>query len=365
MSQTRPLGLGAGAAARPRVHPPRPDASRKARGSAAPGSDYAELSRRIRGAGLLGRRPGYYVAAFVATLGLYAGGWVAFSLLGDSWYQLVVAAVLGMAFTQVGFLGHDVGHRQVFRSRRVSEVTGVLLANLGVGFSYGWWVGKHNRHHANPNHVDHDPDIGPGGTFAWTRDQAGSRGGVARVLARCQAWLFFPMLFLEGLALHVESIQSLRAATVKRKPVEVILLAVHLIGYPVALLAVLGPVKALVFLAVQQGLFGFYMGCSFAPNHKGMGLVDDKMDFLRRQVLTSRNVRGGPIVDVALGGLNYQIEHHLFPSMPRPHLRRAQPIVRDYCAELDVPYHESGLISSYREALSYLRETGRVLPSLE
>lgn len=329
------------------------------------GSDYAELSRRIRSAGLLDRRPGYYVAAFAATLGLYAGGWAAFFLLGDSWYQLVVAAVLGVAFTQVGFLGHDVGHRQVFRSRRASDVTGILLANLGVGFSYGWWVGKHTRHHAHPNHVGHDPDIGPGGVLAWTQGQVGSRRGFARVLARCQGWLFFPLLFLLGLSLHVDSIRSLRSTSIKHKSAEVVLLAVHLIGYPVLLLAVLSPLKSLVFLAIQQGVFGFYMGCSFAPNHKGMEIIDDKRDFLRRQVRTSRNVRGGPVVDVALGGLNYQIEHHLFPSMPRPHLRRAQPIVRDYCAELDVPYHESGLINSYREALTYLHETGRVLPSLE
>lgn len=329
------------------------------------GSDYTELSRRIRNAGLLEKRHLYYVVTFAATLGLYAGGWVAFFLLGDSWYQLIVAAVLGMAFTQVGFLGHDVGHRQVFRSRRASDITGVLLANLGVGFSYGWWVGKHTRHHANPNHVDHDPDISDGGALAWTETQARTRDGFRRILAKFQGWLFFPMLFFTGAVLHWESIRSLRSVTVKNKAAEVTLLAVHLIGYPALLVTFLSPLKALAFLAIQQGVFGFYMGCSFAPNHKGMEIIDEKTDFLRKQVLTSRNVRGGPLVDVALGGLNYQIEHHLFPSMPRPNLRHAQPIVRAYCAELDVSYHETELIDSYRQALAYLHETGRVLPSLE
>ena len=88
-----------------------------------------------------------------------------------------------------------------------------------------------------------------------------------------------------------------------------------------------------MFILVQQGLFGFYLGCSFAPNHKGMPILAaaDKTDFLRRQVLTSRNVRGGWLTDLALGGLNYQIEHHLFPSMPRAQPAPAQPLVRAFC----------------------------------
>ena len=62
-----------------------------------------------------------------------------------------------------------------------------------------------------------------------------------------------------------------------------------------------------------------------------------------------------------LGGLNYQIEHHLFPSMPTPNLRRAQPIVRAYCAELGVAYHESGLIDSYAQALRSMHASGAPL----
>jgi fatty acid desaturase len=83
-----------------------------------------------------------------------------------------------------------------------------------------------------------------------------------------------------------------------------------------------------------------------------------RIDFLRRQVLMSRNVRGGLWVDFALGGLNYQIEHHLFPSMPRPNLRRAQPLVRAYCAEHGVSYTEVGLLESYRIVVDYLNNVG-------
>ena len=130
---------------------------------------------------------------------------------------------------------------------------------------------------------------------------------------------------------------------------EAALLAVHAAGYLTAIFLVLPPVKAVAFIVVQQGLFGFYLGCSFAPNHKGMPVLaaSDKTDFLRRQVLTSRNVRGGWLTDFALGGLNYQIEHHLFPSMPRPSLRRSQPLVAAFCAERGpalLPGHPARLV---------------------
>jgi fatty acid desaturase len=112
---------------------------------------------------------------------------------------------------------------------------------------------------------------------------------------------------------------------------------------------------------VQQGLFGFYLGCSFAPNHKGMPVLapGDKVGFLQRQVLTSRNVRGGWLTDTALGGLNYQIEHHLFPSMPRPSLRRAQPLIAAFCVDQGLTYTETSLFASYAQALSYLNQVGK------
>ncbi|MFI7489213.1 fatty acid desaturase family protein [Micromonospora echinaurantiaca] len=334
------------------------------------GSDYAELSRRISRAGLLDRRPGWYAVRIVLTLGAFLAGWAAVVLVGDSWVQLLVAVGLAVATTQVAFLGHDAGHRQMFRRRGPSELVGLLAGNLAVGLSYGWWVDKHNRHHANPNHEDEDPDVGAG-ALVWTYEQAVATRGFGRWLARRQAWLFFPMLLLEGLNLHVASVRAVvgrepdgRYRTpMRHRGVEALLLAAHTAGYLGVLLLAMSPAKALLFVAVHQGLWGLYMGCSFAPNHKGMPMptAAERLDFLRKQVLTSRNVRGGRFVDLALGGLNYQIEHHLFPNMPRANLRRAVPIVRAYCAERGIPYAETGLVESYRQALAHLHEVGRPL----
>jgi fatty acid desaturase len=324
------------------------------------GSDYAQLSRQVRQAGLLDRRPGRYAWKITVTAALLAAGWAVFVLVGDSWWQLAVAVFLAVMFTQAGFLGHDAGHRQICGSRRASYLLGILHGNLGIGLSYGWWTGKHNRHHAHPNTEGADPDISMK-VLAFTASQARASRGLPRLAFRYQAYLFFPLLLGEAVSLHAASIRALASRPSRGRPAEAALLAIHLVGYLTAVFLVLAPVKAVVFIAVQQGLFGLYLGASFAPNHKGMPILDaaDRSEFLRRQVLTSRNVRGGWFTDLALGGLNYQIEHHLFPSMPRPSLRRSQPLIKEFCKQRGLPYCETSFGASYAQALRYLNTTGR------
>src|SRR5215213_7874645 len=325
-------------------------------------SDYSELSRRIKHAGLLRRRPAYYAAKIASTAVLLAAGWTAFLLLGDSWWQLVTAVFLAFAFTQIAFLGHDAGHRQIFGTRRANGLLGLVLGNLLIGVSYTWWVGKHNRHHSNPNHTDLDPDVTIG-VLAFTAAQASDKRGLVRAVVRYQAYLFFPLLLLEAGHLHAASIKAVLGGRERLDRVEALLLLVHAGAYVAALLLVLSPLRAAAFLLLQQGLFGLYLGCCFAPNHKGMPILEDgkEPDYLRRQVLTSRNVRGSRVVDFLMGGLNYQIEHHLFPSMPRPNLRRAQPLVREFCRRHDLPYTEASLVGSYSEALRHLHAVGAPL----
>ncbi|MFV0137824.1 fatty acid desaturase family protein [Streptomyces sp. HMX87] len=326
------------------------------------GSDFSELSRRISRAGLLRRRPLHYTLRF-GTVALVLTGCVgAFLALGDSWAQLFVAAAAAVVFGQLGLAAHDLAHRQVFSGRRPSEAGGLVVANLLLGMSYGWWMNKHTRHHANPNHEEKDPDVAPD-ILVWSRRQALRASGLPRFIGRHQAVLFFPLLTLEGLNLSFSSFRALRNPSVKRPVLEGTLLVTHFLVYFGGVFTVLSPGKALAFIAVHQGLFGIYLGSVFAPNHKGMPMIEDgmRLDFLRRQVLTSRNVRGGPLVDAFMGGLNYQIEHHLFPSMPTPALGRAQVITERYCAELGIPYHQTGLLASHREALRHLRSVGEPL----
>jgi fatty acid desaturase len=297
----------------------------------------------------------------VLTVGALVAGWVAFFAIGDSWAALGIAPLLAFLFTQVDFVGHDAGHQQIFASRRANRLVGLVAGNALTGMSFGWWVPKHNAHHAHPNVVDKDPDIGTGAVaLTFSADIAQRHRGTRRVLARYQAWLFFPLLLVEGAGLHISGVDSVVRRRDRPAVVEGLLLAVHAALYLTAVFSVLSLWRALAFIGIQQGLFGLYLGCSFAPNHKGMPVLSDdtELGFVQRQVITSRNVAGGRTTAFLLGGLNYQIEHHLFPSMPRANLPRARGIVRAFCADCHITYHEDSLLGSYRQALKYLSLVG-------
>ena len=324
------------------------------------GSDFAALNRRITEAGLLERRPAYYAVRMSVVATMFSAGWAAFFLIGSSWWTLAVAAFAGITFSQVALLGHDIAHRQVFRTKKPSGVAGRIVANIAVGMSYGWWMDKHTRHHNNPNHDDLDPDVQPE-LLIWATESAWGRRGLKGFVARHQAGLFFPLLTLLSIDLRISSIKALRRPGIKGRGLEAGLVALHLVAYPTALLLILSPLQALAFFLVHHAVFGVYLGMTFAPNHKGMPHPTGDEDYLRKQVVTSRNVTGGWLIDVALGGLNYQIEHHLFPAMPTPNLRKAQPIVEAYCKQVGVSYEATSLIKSYRQALRFLHEVGAPL----
>ncbi len=307
------------------------------------------------------RRYGYYWTKLVGAVALLAVWVVAFVSVGDTWWQLGSAVVLSVLLTQTAFLGHDAAHRQIFKSGKWNDWASLVVANLLVGLSYGWWQSKHTRHHASPNQEGSDPDIDlPAVAFTPQQATRHHRGLKKWWFAR-QGWFFFPLLLLEGVSLHADGlIRVLGRNKLKRRWVELTFLTIRLGGLVTLVFTILSPGRAVAFLAVQLAVFGLYMGASFAPNHIGMPLVSAnlKLDFLRRQVLMSRNITGGRPVSLLMGGLNYQVEHHLFPSMPRPHLRHAQPLVEAHCAAVGVPYTQTTLWQSYGIVVRYLNTVG-------
>ncbi|GAA3210420.1 acyl-CoA desaturase [Microbacterium terregens] len=325
------------------------------------GSDFTELAAIVRGSGLMRRRYGYYWTKLIAVPVTVAAAVLAFIWIGDTWWQLFTAVAFAVLFTQIAMLGHDAAHRQMFVSGKWNDWVSLILGDLFVGMSYGWWRHKHTRHHANPNKIGVDPDIDLP-VISFTPEQARApRPPIAQWLVAHQGLFFFPILLLEGLSLHASGVRRIFSREkLERRWVEIAFITLRIAGFLTLVFVVLSPGIAVVFLAVQLGIFGVYMGMAFAPNHKGMPLVpkDAKLDFLTRQVLMSRNVRGTWVLDVAMGGLNYQIEHHLFPSMPRPHLRHVSPLVREYCARHGVPYTATGLFESYGIVIRYINRVG-------
>jgi len=331
------------------------------RGLGNPLSEFSALLHTVRDAGLLRRSKTFYGLTAGVLLLAMAGSWVGFALLHHTWYLLIIAAVLGVIFTQFAFLAHELSHRQVFESGKLNDFGGRIMADLVVGISYSWWMSKHSRHHGNPNTAGRDPDVETD-FIIFQEEEARGLTGLTKWLAKRQGYLFFPVLMLEGINLHRHAfITVFSKGKVDKRALEIVLLTVRNVGYVAVLFSFMPLGMAFAFLGVQLAVFGLYMGSSFAPNHIGMPILPkgSKVDFLRRQVLTSRNIRGGHVMNHFMGGLNYQIEHHLFPSMARPHLKRAGEIVREYCQAKGILYTEVGLTSAYGTVVRYLNDVGR------
>jgi fatty acid desaturase len=230
-----------------------------------------------------------------------------------------------------------------------------------LGVSRAWWRDNHDAHHAHPNDLGADPNLDIL-LLACTPDQALARPAWIQWIIRHQVALLLPIFSLEFFSMHHQSFEY----RLQRRPGlvrgEGRLLVAHFVVYFGALYLAFGLGGALVFALVHSAFTGLYLASIFAPNHKGMPLVDTSggpSDFLRQQAETARNVRGGPLVDLIYGGLNYQIEHHLFPTMPRNNLSRVQPIVQAYCEAHGIAYCETSVVQSWREIVGHFSRVSR------
>jgi len=322
-----------------------------------PATEYAYLKRLVSTNGLLENQSAYYLFRMVVNLCLLVPALVVLPLTKNSFVQLLDAAYLAFVFTQMAFIVHDSGHYQIFRAHWKNEFTGIIHANLLLGFSYARWVKTHNLHHGHPNCLAIDPDT-DFSVLAFTETQARAKRGLARWITRYQAFLFFPLLLLEAINLKVDCIRYVIRNRIRFRAAELLCLALHFVLYFGFLFYCLAFGQAVLFVIVHQMLFGLYLGMVIAPNHIGMPIVDKQanVDFIRLQVLTARNLRRHWLTDYCFGPLCCQIEHHLFPLIPVNKLRKAQALVRPFCERHGLPYNESSPWKCYGDIVVFLHK---------
>lgn len=335
-------------------------ASRPAGYDASPAA-YAQLRREVIDAGLLKRRYGYYLVRGLTAGGLVAGAIALLFVLPDGWgWTALAACALGLSITQLGIIGHDAGHMAIFRRERPNWMLGQFCLSFLLGVSFWFWRDRHNRHHVITNDEDDDPDLELGGLFTLNKAEAASQQGLRRWLTRYQAYLFVPLVTLTlDLAFRSEGWRyTLRELRGWRRAIDVALLTASVAVWASPLLF-LGWRWLPIYIG-SQWVINLYLGLVFAPNHKGMPTwaKGAQLTFLERQVLSSCNVRPGLVTDYLYCGLNYQIEHHLFPNMPRINFRRTRDIVRLFCHQHGLPYEDLSVLGAYRQAFGALNECG-------
>lgn len=324
--------------------------------------EYTELYQQVKQQGLLDKQPGFYLYKIISSIGLMVVSFVIMAMVDILWVQLLNAVLMSVAFAQVAYLGHDSGHQQMFRTLRKNDAM-LMAVNFLTGLDRSWWIDKHHRHHRRPNDATFDLDINLP-FLAFTDEQAINKSGILRFVVKYQAFFLFPLMLFEGFSLRADSTSYLlRRKNVKYLALELFAVVTHLTVYFAILFYLLDPWTAFIFFVIHHVVWGVYMATVFAPNHKGMPIIEDgtRLDFIRQQVITARSIKGGRLVDFYYGGLNYQIEHHLFPTMSRNKLKKVRPIVQEFCATHSIPYHETGVIQSWKEILKSLDYTSGAL----
>ena len=332
-------------------------------------SNFSQVLNLVREAGYLKKKPSFYIIRLVVisviASALWTGaGFLAWAATINGWWMVLafaIVALLGVMSAQYGFIAHEAAHRQIFRNNKLNDWTGLILANLFAGLSYGFWLKKHNKHHQRPNQIGEDPDIAIR-VLSFTTESKMSKKGIERWFSDRQGYLFPLLLLFTGFDLLLDSVAGMgrKDRSLGIRILEFSLMLIRQFAPYVVLAIMFGPFWAMAMWFVMMMSFGFFMGAAFAPNHKGMPLIekDSNLDFFSRQVLTSRNIKGSWLKDNLMGGLNYQVEHHLFPSMARPYLRKAHAIVSEYCRQNDVTLVEMNLLASYKTIMQHLNKVG-------
>jgi fatty acid desaturase len=328
-------------------------------------NEFVVLKQRVKERGLLERQPVYYLLRISLLFSLLTVCIVFLAVLRNSWFELLNAIYLAFISTQIGLLSHEAGHRQMFHRMWQHDLVGLIGGDLLIGMSYAWWVDKHNTHHSHPNQIDMDPDIEIPFLEFTGREDLQNVGKFRQFLIKHQTLIFLPALTSVSIVLQIHSVQFLlrKTAKAKHRSLELFLMFAHFVFYFTAVFSFMHFWQAVAFIIIHQTLTGFYLGSIFAPNHKGMPVLDkeSKIGFLHRQILTARNIFPHPVIDFIYGGLNYQIEHHLFPGMPRNKLKEGRAIVKNFCQENEIPYYETYALESLREIMHHLYIIGAPL----
>ncbi len=310
-----------------------------------------ELRARARGSGLLDRYPTRYARrAFLLSPPLAISLYLAWTH-SSPFVFIMMSAAAGFVCIQLGLIAHDAGHGAVARAGWVNAFAGHLTFTVLNGLGFQTWCVSHHAHHVGCQNESADPDMWVDNLVSLTPRSAEAKTGVGRRLLRYQGFTLWPLALFFGHSLRLQSLgRSYREPL--RYRVDALLLPLHYglwFVLPVAIMGV-GWGRALLVYAVTSAAMGLYLAMLFWVNHIGMPVIQAGHDlvFAEQQVIGSRNVCCRAGFDWLFGGLNFQIEHHLAPDCPGPHLRELRAIAHPLCVDAGLPYREE----EFRQALA-------------
>ena len=321
---------------------------------------HRELKKKLENQNLFEASTFYYIYKFMTNVALMAMGIAACSY-GDSIFRVIIGGILiGLFWQQCGWLSHDFLHHQVFKNRSYNNAVGYITGNVFQGFSVSWWKAKHNLHHACPNVAGFDPDIDTLPFLAWSEKLIeGELEGLPQFLVKYQYIFYFPLLSAARISWLIQSfLFGLYKSAPAKRNTEVITLLLHYTWYFSVIYFTLTWKEAILFVILSQATTGLFLASAFSLGHNGMSIITkntfNETDFNKLQILTGRDVSGPSFVHWFMGGLDLQVEHHLYPKIPRHNLSTVQQYVVKICKDNNIHHHMTGFWDGTKETISTL-----------
>ncbi len=314
------------------------------------------LRAELRAAGVFGHHEVRSWLKLATLLGALAGCLVALATFG--WVAIGVIPIAGVLATSVSMMGHEGSHRSFSSSPWRNEVLVYLTFPLFSGLSSLYWRNKHDRlHHGHPNVEGLDPDIRPWPFVSSRGDHDRSPRQLRWFQRTMQRRAVWPMSTLMTLGMRRASLIYL--ATAKRTPrwwAEVACMAVHYTCWLVIPSIVWGPLVGFGVYSAIWAIVGICLALVFAPAHMGLPILDGQHHDWLHQIETTRNLALPRVVSFFFIGLDYQVEHHLFPKIPHQSLPRAAAITAAWCAEHGIKHHHVPYLTALADSVQFIAD---------
>jgi len=290
--------------------------------------------------------------------------------------RLAGGFLMGIFWQQLAGIGHDFGHAEGTHVMMVDHAISSFCSSL-MGLSTCWWKRNHNCHHVTCNSVEHDPDIQHMPILAVTPKIFAkpfwstyykkwvSMDALARLLVSYQHLVFYPMMCLARFNLYQLSWrQLLSSEPIHYRKTEICGMLIYLGWVAKVALSMSSPAESIGWLFISHASAGL-LHVQIVVSHWAMATYhghaynDDKDEWYTTQIKTTMNVLTPEWLDWVHIGLQYQIEHHLMPRLPRQKFRKVTEMVQPICEKYDIPYHYVDFYQANKETILALKETAQ------
>ncbi len=302
--------------------------------------NFDELKEQVRSEGLLDRVP---VRGTIEMVAIILSFVLVFTTI-QMWNPILLGLFLTLLFTRAVFVSHDILHLQYFKDKKLSFKISYLFSAIILSNSSSWWDYKHNvNHHTWCNVVEKDEDI-RALDGAFTPNNKGD----SAFIRKYKHIIFWGSMFFMYPAFIAQSYSFV----LKRKLYgEFALMLLH---WPIiwgSIFYLLPFSSAIVVFITLYITLSAWLAFGFITNHLGCEVFDleegKKLSWMEMQMRGSRSLKGGLFVHWFYGGLNTQIEHHLFPKAPRFNLLKVQAITKEFAQKHKIKYFETTPIQAY------------------